>query len=63
MGLYSAIVVPLVGFMSEGAMVVGGVVPYVPQYRAIRRSGDAGGFSTLVCFTLLLANILRVFFW
>ncbi len=46
-----------------GAMVFGGVVPYIPQYRKIRRTRDAEGFSTFVCLVLLLANILRILFW
>lgn len=44
-------------------MVFGGVVPYVPQYIEIRRSKNAEGFSTFVCLNLLIANILRIFFW
>lgn len=49
--------------VSVAAMVFGGVAPYVPQYITIRRSRDAGGFSTFVCLVLLVANILRVYFW
>ncbi len=45
------------------AMVLGGVVPYIPQYRKIRRTRDAEGFSTFVCLVLLIANILRILFW
>ncbi|XP_011831261.1 PREDICTED: PQ-loop repeat-containing protein 1 isoform X2 [Mandrillus leucophaeus] len=44
-------------------MVFGGVVPYVPQYRDIRRTQNADGFSTYVCLVLLVANILRILFW
>lgn len=46
-----------------GAMVLGGVVPYIPQYRKIRKTRDAEGFSTFVCLVLLIANILRILFW
>lgn len=46
-----------------GAMVFGGIVPYIPQYRTIRRLRDAEGFSTYVCLVLLVANILRILFW
>ena len=52
-----------VTWISVGAMVFGGVVPFVPQYLTVRRSRDAEGFSTYVCLVLLLANILRVYFW
>ncbi|XP_078257895.1 solute carrier family 66 member 2 [Rhinoraja longicauda] len=44
-------------------MVFGGAVPYIPQYREIQRSGNTEGFSTHVCLVLLVANILRLFFW
>ena len=53
----------LVTWGSIGAMVFGGIVPYIPQYRKIRRIRDAEGFSTYVCLVLLAANILRILFW
>lgn len=45
------------------SMVVGGAIPFVPQYLLIRRTSSAEGFSLYVCLTLLAANILRIFFW
>ncbi|KAG8504346.1 PQ-loop repeat-containing protein 1 [Galemys pyrenaicus] len=53
----------LVSWGAAGAMVFGGVVPYIPQYRDIRRTQNAEGFSTHVCLVLLVANILRILFW
>ncbi|XP_021241513.1 PQ-loop repeat-containing protein 1 isoform X2 [Numida meleagris] len=53
----------LVSWGAAGAMVFGGVVPYVPQYRDIKRTQNAEGFSTYVCLVLLVANILRILFW
>ena len=53
----------LVIWICVGSMVLGGVVPYIPQYRKIRRTRSAEGFSTYVCFVLLVANILRILFW
>lgn len=47
----------------SGAMMIGGVVPYVPQYREIQRTDNADGFSTYVCLALLIANTLRIVFW
>ncbi|XP_059849138.1 solute carrier family 66 member 2 [Hypanus sabinus] len=44
-------------------MVFGGAAPYIPQYREIQKSGNTEGFSTHVCLVLLVANILRLFFW
>ncbi|XP_042725456.1 solute carrier family 66 member 2 isoform X1 [Tympanuchus pallidicinctus] len=53
----------LASWGAAAAMVFGGVVPYVPQYRDIRRTQNAEGFSTYVCLVLLVANILRILFW
>jgi hypothetical protein len=53
----------VVGWISSVAMVVGGVMPYVPQYLEIRKTKNADGFSLYVCLTLLVANILRILFW
>ncbi|ELV11937.1 PQ-loop repeat-containing protein 1 [Tupaia chinensis] len=53
----------LVSWGASGAIVFGGVVPYIPQYRDIRRTQNADGFSTHVCLVLLAANILRILFW
>ncbi|XP_072278525.1 solute carrier family 66 member 2-like [Pyxicephalus adspersus] len=54
---------PLLSWVSSFLMVFGGVVPYIPQYQEIRRSSSTDGFSTWVCLVLLVANILRIFFW
>ncbi|XP_063902395.1 solute carrier family 66 member 2 isoform X1 [Zophobas morio] len=53
----------VVGWISAGAMIIGGVIPYIPQYRQIKKSQDAEGFSLLVCLALLIANTLRIMFW
>ena len=53
----------LITWICVGSMIFGGVVPYIPQYRTINKTKDADGFSTFVCFVLLVANILRIFFW
>ncbi|XP_030067831.1 solute carrier family 66 member 2 isoform X3 [Microcaecilia unicolor] len=53
----------LVVWGAAGAMVFGGVVPYIPQYRDIKRTQNAEGFSSYVCLMLLVANILRILFW
>lgn len=45
------------------AMVIGSVVPYIPQYFTIKQSQNTEGFSLYVCLTLLVANILRIMFW
>lgn len=53
----------LVKFGAQNAIIFGGIVPFIPQYRQIQRTKDAEGFSTFVCLVLLLANILRIMFW
>lgn len=53
----------LVGWGAAGAMIIGGVAPYIPQYRQIRKTQDAEGFSLYVCLALLIANTLRILFW
>lgn len=53
----------LVDWAAASAMVIGGVIPYVPQYYQIQQTQDADGFSLLVCLTMLVANTLRILFW
>ncbi|XP_011296577.3 solute carrier family 66 member 2 isoform X1 [Musca domestica] len=53
----------VVGWAAASAMVIGGVIPYVPQYLEIKKTQDADGFSLHVCFALLIANSLRILFW
>lgn len=48
---------------AASAMIFGGAIPYIPQYRQIYATQDADGFSLLVCLTLLIANTLRILFW
>ena len=55
----------ITGYVShlKVAMVVGGVVPYIPQFMSIRRKRSTKGFSLYVCLALLVANTLRILFW
>lgn len=53
----------VVNWTAAAVMIFGGVVPFIPQYREIRRKGDAEGFSLYVCLVLLVSNILRILFW
>lgn len=53
----------LVKAAAATAMIFGGAIPYIPQYRQIYATQDADGFSLLVCLTLLIANTLRILFW
>ncbi|KAL6425551.1 hypothetical protein ACFW04_009597 [Cataglyphis niger] len=53
----------VVGWVASSALIFGAVIPYVPQYKEIKRKEDAEGFSLYVCLTLLIANTLRILFW
>lgn len=53
----------LLSWLASSLMVFGGALPYLPQYQEIQRSSNTEGFSTRVCLVLLIANILRIFFW
>ncbi|XP_029909872.1 PQ-loop repeat-containing protein 1 [Myripristis murdjan] len=53
----------LLSWLASCLMVFGGALPYVPQYQEIQKSSNTEGFSTRVCLVLLIANILRIFFW
>ncbi|XP_011505873.1 PREDICTED: PQ-loop repeat-containing protein 1 [Ceratosolen solmsi marchali] len=51
------------GWIASAAMVFGGIIPFVPQYKKIKQKEDIEGFSLYVCLTLLIANTLRILFW
>lgn len=51
------------GWVASAAMIFGGVVPFIPQCREIKRKRDTEGFSLYVCLALLIANTLRILFW
>ena len=59
----AAVALTLISYISQLAMIIGGVVPYIPQFMAIRKSGSTKGFSIYVCLALLVANTLRILFW
>ncbi|XP_057326698.1 solute carrier family 66 member 2 isoform X1 [Microplitis mediator] len=50
-------------WIASGAIIFGGIIPYIPQYREIKKNEDAEGFSLYVCLALLIANTLRILFW
>lgn len=53
----------VVGLVMDVAMVFAPLIGYVDQYRQILKSHDSSGFSRMVSLVLLLANILRIYFW
>lgn len=60
---YQLTVGHVLGHLAAFSMILGGILPYVPQYRQIVRTQDPEGFSLHVCLALLIANTLRIFFW
>ena len=44
-------------------MIVGPCVGYMIQSYKMTKEKNADGFSPLVCLILLVANILRVYWW
>ena len=44
-------------------MILGPCLGYIIQCIKIKREENAEGFSPYVCLILLIANILRVFWW
>ena len=63
-GLFGKVTIWVVlDWISSLSMIVGGVLPYIPQYLKIKKTKNADGFSLYVCLTLLIANILRILFW
>lgn len=53
----------LLNLALDGLMVFAPIVGYVPQYMDIQKSRNPRGFSTLVCFILLVSNVVRIFYW
>uniref|UniRef100_A0A0V0GBB7 Solute carrier family 66 member 2 n=2 Tax=Triatominae TaxID=70999 RepID=A0A0V0GBB7_TRIDM len=53
----------VIKWTSSTVMIFGGVAPFIPQYREIKKKNDAEGFSLYVCLVLLIANTLRILFW
>ena len=47
----------------DGIMIFGPSLGYIPQYYEIAHTKNTHAFSILVSFILLIANILRIFFW
>lgn len=44
-------------------MVVAPILGFIPQYNMIRVTKSLGTFSIDICAILLIANILRIYFW
>ena len=63
LGTTAVYVGELIKWVVQLFVVFGGLLPYLPQYWTIRKTKDAEGFSTFVCFVLIVANVLRILFW
>lgn len=55
--------ITIISWAAAGAMIFGGIVPYIPQYVDIYSTSNTDGFSIYVCLALLVANIMRIMFW
>ncbi|XP_053556802.1 solute carrier family 66 member 2 [Bombina bombina] len=53
----------VLSWIASSFIIFGGAIPYIPQYQEIKRTSNADGFSTWVCFVLIVANIFRILFW
>lgn len=53
----------VISYFGSIVLIFGGLIPYVPQYREIKITENADGFSLFVCLALLLANSMRILFW
>lgn len=49
----------ILGLSLDLGLIVGPIIGYIPQYREISRTRHYSGFSTSVCFILLISNIMR----
>ena len=50
-------------FLVDLLMICSPLIPYIFQCLEIIRIKSASGFSTLVCWVLIIANIARIYFW
>ncbi|BEI92985.1 uncharacterized protein CcaverHIS019_0506130 [Cutaneotrichosporon cavernicola] len=53
----------IIGTLASIGMAVGPPLVYVDQAASIIRKRDSSGFSKDVCGVVIIANIIRVFFW
>jgi len=53
----------MLSLFADVMMVFAPVIGYVDQYRQIEKSKNSSGFSPFVSLILILANLLRIFFW
>lgn len=54
---------PILARFLDAGMIVGPILGFIPQYKEIATTGNTEAFSSLVCFILLTANILRIYYW
>ncbi|KAG8248742.1 PQ-loop repeat-containing protein 1 [Homalodisca vitripennis] len=60
-GIHDLSISKVLKWAASTVMIFGGVVPFIPQYREIRRKGDAEGFSLYVCLKPFLEFLLEAF--
>lgn len=53
----------MLNYINDLLMIIAPLIGYVDQYRTISKTKSSDGFSTLISFILVTANILRIFYW
>jgi uncharacterized protein with PQ loop repeat len=44
-------------------LIVGGAIPYIPQYYEIVNINNASGFSLYVCLAVVASSLIRISYW
>ncbi|RUP48826.1 PQ loop repeat-domain-containing protein [Jimgerdemannia flammicorona] len=58
-----SLLVTIATLVLQVLMVIGPITGYVDQYRVVNKFKSSQGFSIETCGVLLVANIVRIFFW
>ena len=48
---------------AHSVLILGQIVPYVPQFHHMMKTKDSSGFSTAVPMVIISASLLRLLFW
>ena len=52
-----------VSIFAQVFMVLGGAIPYIPQYMEIAETGNTSGFSNFTAMTIVVSSLLRISYW
>lgn len=51
------------GSILHSVLILGQIVPYLPQFHHMIKTRDSSGFSTAVPMVIISASLLRLLFW